>query len=617
MFEFDQAVANPTDLAIPELPYEPVTDVAQMSLLIWGEHCIECAAPACFSTCDIYESRPDSRCRRFRLGARQNPNFNSFRGYGTEIEFKQWAKVEARGNTRVASVRLIRFMERVLGLAAPLLNAAGKAGSVVTRDARFRWITQALGERLCRAIHRRGSSSAQPSIFLLEVYNLGSSTMNLILTVAPANAGLPANSYVQISPACRTTLVLPPGYSRHEVDYRLFSKVADQGNFDISLTPEADLGGHLVFLSADFVCLAPKHESERQKQIKCVVWDLDNTLWKGVLLEGALPQIRPEVLKLLRFLDDRGILLSIASKNDPESALAALRTVGAADYFLYPQINWNPKSHSVRQIAQALNIGPDTLAFIDDNPFEREEVAAAVPGVLCIDAADVERLAADPRFQGSTSSEAQSRRRMYREAIEREEEQKRYSGDYLAFLRTCRIHLEIDVYKAADFDRASELVQRTNQLNFSGRKYTREQLFDIAEDPSVGKYVLRCSDKYGSYGTIGFALVRSTPQELMVEDLMISCRVQGKLLEQAFFAHIFTHHNPGAAKTIRVNYKQTAKNTPARKVLETIGFVDDEGNGMVWCAGSTLSCDFISLICSCDEEESGVSLDPVNSAVQQ
>src|SRR5215469_4224592 len=122
---------------------------------------------------------------------------------------------------------------------------------------------------------------------------------------------------------------------------------------------------------------------------------------------------------------------------------------------------------------------------------------------------------------------------MYREAIEREEEQKRYSGDYLAFLRTCRIHLEMDVYKAADFDRASELVQRTNQLYFSGRKYTREQLFDIAEDPSVGKYVLRCSDKYGSYGTIGFALVRSTPQELMVEDLMISCRVQGKLLEQA------------------------------------------------------------------------------------
>jgi FkbH-like protein len=597
MFEFDQAAADSTNLATPELPYEPVSDIDEMSLLVWGEHCIECAAPACFTTCDLYESRPDTRCRRFRLGARRNPNFRSFRGYGVEIEFKQWAKVESRGNTRLAPARVVRRMETMLEMAAPAVNLVGKTLAAVTGDIRPRWSNQVLRERLGRAVHRRQRSSAKPSLFLLEVYNLESTALNLIMTVAPAASTAKSNG--QISSTFRTTLVLPPGYSRHEVDYRLFSKITDLDSFDISLTPEADAGGRLVFLTADFVRLTSEAKSKDQKNIKCVVWDLDNTLWPGVLLEGAPPMIRPEVLKLIRFLDDRGILLSIASKNDSESALAALRTAGVADYFLYPQINWNPKSHSIKQIAEALNIGLDTFAFIDDNPFEREEVAAVLPQVLCLDSADVAPLAADGRFQGSTSSEARARRRMYKEAIQREEEQEQYSGDYLAFLRTCGIQLEIGGYTPDDFDRAAELVQRTNQLNFSGRKYTRGQLFEIVEDSTVDKYVLRCSDKYGSYGTIGLALVRSKPGELFIEDLMVSCRVQGKFLEQAFFAHILTHHNPGGATTIRVNYQQTPKNTPARKVLETIGFTAGEDNSMVLHDGAALSCDFITLVTAC------------------
>lgn len=594
MFEFDQAVNHGVALAHPELPFQSASDVSQMSLLIWGEHCIECAAPACFKTCDLYDRRPDSRCRRFGSGARRNRSFKSLRGYGVEIEFKKWAKVEARGNTKMASARLIRTLERGLEFTAPLLNLAGKIAYGITRDQRFRWVAQSLGERLCRAIHRRRSSSAEPSCFLLEVYNPGASALRFSLSITPA---VRQNRLISILSNYQTTLVMPPGYSRHELDYRLFSKVAGQEAFDISLTPEGDEGGRLVFLTADFVIFAARQQVAEQQQIKCVVWDLDNTVWDGVLLEGAQPRVRPEVLKLIRFLDERGILLSVASKNDSDSGVAALRAAGIADYFLYSQINWEPKSQNLRRIAEALNIGLDTFAFIDDNPFEREEVGSVLPNVLCIDAVDVAQLAADPRFQGSTSSEARSRRRLYQEAIQRQEEEQRYGSDYLGFLRTCGIQLEISPYTPDDFDRAAELVQRTNQLNFSGKKYTRQQLFEVLDDASVEKYVLRCSDKYGSYGTIGFALVRSAPHELFVEDFMVSCRVQGKFLEQAFFAHILAAHNPHHASQIRVNYKQTAKNTPARKVLETIGFTPNENVGMSLDARIPLECDFILVAC--------------------
>src|SRR5690606_34437348 len=98
-------------------------------------------------------------------------------------------------------------------------------------------------------------------------------------------------------------------------------------------------------------------------RIKCVVWDLDNTLWDGILLEDAQVTPRPHVVEHIRRLDRMGVLHSIASKNDPDTALAKLRELGLEELFLYPQIGWNAKSDSVRHIAKALNLGLDAFAF--------------------------------------------------------------------------------------------------------------------------------------------------------------------------------------------------------------------------------------------------------------
>ena len=158
------------------------------------------------------------------------------------------------------------------------------------------------------------------------------------------------------------------------------------------------------------------------KPVKCVVWDLDNTLWDGVLLEGDNVSLRPEIVDVIKTLDERGILHSVASRSDYDKAIQKLSEFGLAHLFLFPQINWGPKSISVAQVAEHLNIGTDALAFIDDDQFELGEVAAGVPGVLCIDAARAADLPDMPEMQPRFITEdSRQRRSNYQAEILRQE----------------------------------------------------------------------------------------------------------------------------------------------------------------------------------------------------
>ena len=197
------------------------------------------------------------------------------------------------------------MLERLVAGGVRVCDALGAATAIIARNPQFAWSGLTLGERLSRFLHQKRKPQEPPSVFLLEVYNPEREMMRITLAIDRCREDRERAGLTQISRAFRTTIVLPPGYSRHEIDYRLFRQVSEEGAFDISITPEGDSGGRLVFLSADFVRLAESNSKKDAKQIKCVVWDLDNTLWDGVVLEGVDPKIRPEVLKLRQFLDDR------------------------------------------------------------------------------------------------------------------------------------------------------------------------------------------------------------------------------------------------------------------------------------------------------------------------
>jgi FkbH-like protein len=277
----------------------------------------------------------------------------------------------------------------------------------------------------------------------------------------------------------------------------------------------------------------------RRKTVKCLVWDLDNTLWDGTLLENDDVKPFPEAVAALKALDERGILHSIASRNDYGAAMAKLAEFGLSDYFLCPQIGWDPKSASVKAIATDLNIGIDTLAFIDDQPFEREEVAFALPEVLCLDAAEVAGLADRAEFIPKfVTEDSRNRRLMYRADGERKVAETAFDGVQEAFLESLGMHFDITEATEDDLQRAEELTLRTNQLNTTGYTYSYTELDAFRRSDGYLLLTSSLEDRYGPYGTIGLALVEKRDDAWVIKLLLMSCRVMSRGVGTIVINHI-------------------------------------------------------------------------------
>jgi len=319
--------------------------------------------------------------------------------------------------------------------------------------------------------------------------------------------------------------------------------------------------------------IATKAEIQKKKKdkqsIKCVVWDLDDTVWDGILLEDREVVLRPHVVEILKTLDERGILHSIASRNDYGLAMAKLQEFGIADYFLYPQIHWNPKSASVAQVAKEINIGLDTLAFIDDQPFEREEVAFSHGQVLCIDAAELGGLLERPEFMPRfITDDSRLRRAMYMADIRRNREEGEYVGATEEFLATLGMEFTIHPAREEDLKRAEELTVRTNQLNTTGYTYSYEELAELSRSPRHQLLVSQLEDRHGTYGKIGLTLIEQDPEVWTIKLLLMSCRVMSKGVGMVMI-HYLARQAKEAGVKLRAEFVSTDRN---RQMLITYKF---------------------------------------------
>jgi FkbH-like protein len=264
----------------------------------------------------------------------------------------------------------------------------------------------------------------------------------------------------------------------------------------------------------------------KSKTTKCVIWDLDHTLWDGILLEDEIVSLRPHVIDIIQALDGRGILQSIASKNDHARAIQQLREFGLLEYFLYPQINWNSKASSVKNIAESLNIGLDAVAFIDDQVSERAEVRYSFPDVLCIDAADLHSLTQRPEMNPRFITEDSKRRRsMYISDMTRNKEEEEFIGSKEEFLASLEMIFTISSAKEEDLKRAEELTIRTNQLNTTGYTYSFDELNEFRRSGRHKLLISSLEDRFGAYGKIGLALVECEEKVWTIKLLLMSCRV--------------------------------------------------------------------------------------------
>ncbi len=536
------------------------------SQIVWGEHCSECAYPACYTHCAFYTPRSDFNCRRFEAGF--EPVAGDLALY--RVRFRKWGKLEGQGPAVLAPIKAAESKDRRDASMSRLI-AAAPAPLSVKRTLSWRWNVRKRGKAPGR---RGGPRNDVADAFVVEAWSSDGGRHPFTLTIL--NTGDHGGRLFQ------ARFMAEPAYGRLTVPLAEITAQVDLGApYLVQIEPVGEAEGvQVVFGVCDFVVLrqgasivtaAPPLGAP--KPAKVVVWDLDETLWTGVLAEDGLEgvRLRPEAVAAVKMLDARGVLQSVASKNHAPEALAALRAFGLADYFLHPQIHWNPKSGSLAALAKALNLGLDSFVFIDDQPFERGEVEAAHPVVRTLDHTEAARLADHPWFDLPVTAESRQRRALYQEEAHRTEAFETAGADYASFLRASEIKLSIERLTPADVERVFELSQRTNQLNFTGRKYGRDEVQALLTSKTGETGLcLRCSDRFGDYGLIGFVVADCA--EGLVSELFMSCRVQRKRVEQALVAWLGWGMARRGVKVLRIAYTPTGRNGAALEMLQALGF---------------------------------------------
>src|SRR5215831_4451959 len=313
--------------------------------------------------------------------------------------------------------------------------------------------------------------------------------------------------------------------------------------------------------------------------IKCLVWDLDNTLWRGVLLEDDRVALRDSAVRVIKSLDDRGILQSIASKNESAYAMAKLREFDLQDYFLYPQITWNSKTASISRIAELINVGLDSVAFIDDDPVERAEVGYSLPQVLCIDAGELDvvldRPEMNPRF---VTEDSKNRRLLYLRDMRRQQDEGEYVGPKEEFLATLEMVFTISAAREEDLKRAEELTVRTHQLNSTGYTYSYDELNFYSQSKDHKLFIAELEDRYGSYGKIGLCLLECGAGVWTIKLLLMSCRIMSRGVGTIFVNQIMKRARAADVR-LRAEFVPTDRNRIMYVTYKFAGFRELTRNG--------------------------------------
>jgi FkbH-like protein len=541
--------------------------VRSTALLHWEEHCLECAIPGCYSTCSLYVPRADKKCSRFAYGIYPNPNFSGLFEYGADVRFRRWGKLETRLYGKSVSLGRHHLLDRVSrALTRPLSRTSGTARS------------KAVGKTFFAKIRNKYLVKIAPSgdegpfdAFVLECFSPEEAPYRITL------------EYVDRAIRARHSFTIQPGWN-------FFTLPAESFNFDsnlptgkLTLCPENNAETRIIFTWLDLVryqdahraVSAPPPRTVPAAKVKCVAWDLDNTVWRGIVSEDSQTALHPraDALDLIRKLDERGIIQTVVSKNNFADAWRVVESLQLQEYFLHPAINWQPKSSNLVDIAARLNINIDTFALIDDSPFERAEVQSTLPQVRVYSDDQIEGILSFAEFDVPVTEASKKRRVSYLTEIRREKEKEASGGDYEAFLRGCKMRMRLFVPREeSHIQRCLELIQRANQLNLSNTRYAHNEFQALLSRPGVLCLAMDCEDRFGEYGIVGFASIDETPDDPVICDLVLSCRVAQKRVEHTLVQWLASRARGAGAKALRARLVRTERNQPILQVFDDLHF---------------------------------------------
>jgi len=339
---------------------------------------------------------------------------------------------------------------------------------------------------------------------------------------------------------------------------------------------------------------------------KCIVVDLDNTLWGGVVGEDGMDRIHvggtaapgnafADLQRVLARLKERGVLLAVCSKNHPEDALPVLEghpgmRLRPAD-FAALRINWEDKATNIASIARELNIGLDSLVFLDDNPAERGLVRERLPQVLVPelprDPAGYARLVRDLDVFDTlaVTAEDRERSRQYAEQRERKAFEETASGDLHGYLHGLDIQVRIDPPTPANLPRIAQLINKTNQFNTTTRRHTEAQVAAMADSPDWMVRAIDVRDKFGESGLTGVAIVRKDGATWEIDSFLLSCRILARGIEDALWLHLAESARAAGAERLRAWFLPSPKNAPAAGFYEKMGMAaagGEDAGAVAW-----------------------------------
>ncbi|MGB5810354.1 MAG: HAD-IIIC family phosphatase [Polyangiales bacterium] len=351
--------------------------------------------------------------------------------------------------------------------------------------------------------------------------------------------------------------------------------------------PERDALGHIPYTPDYFAVLgtilAREVHAERGSPAKVAVLDCDNTLWRGVVGEdgAANVEVSGGYLALQRFMVEqqgKGLVLALNSKNAEEDVMSVFATKPdmplRLEHLVAWQINWERKSENLLTLARELNLGIDSFVFIDDNPIECAEVRARCPGVTTL------LLPPEPEIEAflrrvwkfdirKVTEEDRRRTEMYRQNAARQQLEGS-TGDIDDFIAGLQVEVDIGVPAPEENPRVAQLTQRTNQFNLTTIRRTEPEIAELEKD---GLHVLQCRvrDRFGDYGLVGVMIYQLDEDAVVVDTLLLSCRVLGRGVEHAMVGHLGTIAEAHRKSEVLLPFVPTPRNQPARTFIESFG----------------------------------------------
>lgn len=336
---------------------------------------------------------------------------------------------------------------------------------------------------------------------------------------------------------------------------------------------------------------------------KCIVLDLDNTLWGGIIGEdglggiklGPAPEGRPfmEFQQYLLSLFNRGVILAINSKNNYDDAIEVFRKhphmALKEDNFAAMQINWNDKIENMKALAEELNIGTDSFVFIDDDKANRQMIREAFPEINVVEMPEDYSLYLNTLMSLNDfntlqiTEEDKKRGNMYAQQRKRTKFQKS-STNLAEFLKSLNMVVTAEKANRFNIPRISQLTQKTNQFNMTTRRYMEEDIKKFSEDKNFLVFSVKVEDKFGDNGITGAAIVKKGKDAWNIGTFLLSCRIIGRKVEETLLAYIAREAKKAGAKRITADFIATKKNSAAKGFYKSSGFnmAKKENEKEVW-----------------------------------